>query len=54
MDISASSSQDEIIEISDVSSSSDNDVSKTLQPASIDNAIAVSPKTTSNSIVGRI
>jgi len=50
----SSSSQDEIIEISDVSSSSDNDVLKPLEPASINNAISVSPKTTSNSIVGRI
>ena len=50
----SSSSQDEIIEISNVSSSLDNNLPKPFEPAPINNAISVPPKTTSNTIVAKI
>jgi hypothetical protein len=46
----SSSSQDEIIEILDSSSSSDNDFLKSVEPAFVHDAISISPKSTSNSI----
>ncbi len=45
----SSSSQDEIIEILN-SSSSDNDFLESVEPAFVHDAISISPKTTSNSI----
>jgi hypothetical protein len=45
----SSSSQDEIIEILN-SSSSDNDFLKSVEPAFVHDAISISPKSTSNSI----